>query len=184
MIAKMEASHEGAVKRRFHAWKNLIESNITHSEQNKLKITNDFFNQFDHFEDADIQGKEDHWDTPEEFIVKRGGDCEDFAISKYFTLIALGIPVEKLRITYVKALKYNKAHMVLTYYSQPESDPLVLDSLTLKIFPASKRTDLLPIYSFNGEGLWLAKTKKRDRLIGGSLGLTKWRDLMNRMTKR
>jgi predicted transglutaminase-like cysteine proteinase len=69
----------------------------------------------------------------------------------------LGIPDEKMRIMYVKALELNAHHMVLTYYPTPGAIPLVLDNLNSKILPASKRTDLAPIYSFNGSGLWLLR---------------------------
>ena len=49
--------------------------------------------------------KVDYWATPIEFLASHGGDCEDFAIAKYFTLIQLGIPEEQLTLTYVKALR-------------------------------------------------------------------------------
>ena len=35
------------------------------------------------------------------------GDCEDYEIAKYFSLIKLGIPDSKLRITYVSYSKTN-----------------------------------------------------------------------------
>jgi predicted transglutaminase-like cysteine proteinase len=180
----MAVSYQGNTKKRFQAWKLIIEKNLNSSEQKKLEVTNNFFNEFDYFNDTKLTGGEDHWETPEEFIVNQGGDCEDFAIIKYFTLVALGVPQKKLRITYVKAVEFNQAHMVVTYYAQPESDPLVLDNLEFEILPASKRADLVPVYSFNGEGLWLAKTQKGEQRIGGSSGIDKWRNLIDRMLKR
>lgn len=183
VIHQMEKSHSGAAKRRFHSWKVLIDTNQQSSELNKLKVTNNFFNQFDYFSDTPLTGGEDHWDTPEEFIENQGGDCEDFALIKYFTLLSLGIPEEKLRMTYVKDLTTNQAHMVLAYYSQPQGDPLILDNIVSEILPAAKRTDLVPVYSFNGAGLWLAKSQKGEQRIGGSQGLDKWRNLIDRMKK-
>lgn len=106
-------------------------------------------------DDRVIWNQGDYWASPIEALRKGAADCEDYAIAKYLTLRQLGVASEKLRITYVKALRLNQAHMVLTYYPTPTAIPLVLDNLTGKIQPATQRTDLLPVYSFNGEGLWL-----------------------------
>ena len=134
-------------------------------------------------EDIDHWGNKDYWATPIEFLGTQGGDCEDFTIAKYFTLKAMGIEEEKLNLTYVKALTYNVHHMVLTYFSTPGSEPLVLDNIVADIKPASQRRDLLPIYSFNGTGLWLAKQRGRGKLAGSSSRLKRWQDLVQRMSK-
>ncbi len=90
------------------------------------------------------------------FSAGKGGDCEDFVVGKYFTLRALGIEDKHLFLTYVKAIKQNVAHMVLTYHSEPGSIPLVLDNYNPVILPASARLDLVPVYSFNAESLFLS----------------------------
>jgi len=104
-------------------------------------------------------GKKDYWATPWEFLGRDKGDCEDYVIAKYFALRHLGIESKKLYFSYVKSLKFNEPHMVLTYFETPKSIPLVLDNYNYKIFPANQRKDLLPIYNFNGESLYLAKRK-------------------------
>lgn len=175
--------HDENSKKRFKAWQKLIASQRHHSVAEKLKQTNNFFNQFTFEKDEDDQGTTDYWKTPEEFINDGVGDCEDFAIAKYFTLLALNIPINTLRITYVKSVELNQAHMVLSYYPEPDAEPLVLDNLVSEILPASKRPDLIPVYSFNGDGLWLAKQRGRDTPLGDSLRLNKWRDLIQRMQK-
>ena len=91
------------------------------------------------------------------------------------------MPLEKLSLTYVKALKLNQAHMVVTYYATPDAEPLVLDNLVPDIRAAGRRKDLLPVYSFNGESLWLAKERGRGRLVGDSSRLSLWTDLIERM---
>ena len=88
-----------------------------------------------------------------------------------------------MRLTYVKALKLNQAHMVLTYFETPRSVPLVLDNLDTAIKPALQRKDLLPVYSFNGTGLWLAKAQGRGKKVGQSSRVNLWRDLNARMKK-
>jgi hypothetical protein len=71
--------------------------------------------------------------------------------------------------------------MVLTYYEKPGAVPLVLDNLINAIEPATKRTDLLPVYTFNGSGLWLAKERGKGNLVGKSDRLKLWNDLLDRM---
>lgn len=169
----------GVGKGRIEAWDELIQSSGKLPEREKLAVVNRFFNRQLRFTD-DIRSwrQEDYWATPLEALMKGAGDCEDYSIAKYFTLRRLGIPSEKLRITYVKALQYNQAHMVLTYYASPSAEPLVLDNLIGEIRPASQRRDLLPVYAFNAEGLYLpgATGKKSD-----SKKLSRWQDLLKKM---
>jgi predicted transglutaminase-like cysteine proteinase len=171
----------GAGQQRIDAWQNLLASQKQLSEQEKLNVVNSFFNkQLRYVEDIDLWGQVDYWETPIEALWKGAGDCEDYAIAKYFSLRHLGVASDKLRITYVKALTQNRAHMVLTYYSSPEAMPLVLDSLIDAIRPASQRTDLLPVYAFNAEGMWLAGAKGNQK-VGDNKRLSRWLDVLKKM---
>jgi predicted transglutaminase-like cysteine proteinase len=125
--------------------------------------------------------QKDYWATPIEFLSTNGGDCEDFTLAKYFTLRELGISDKKLRMTYVKAIKLNQAHMVLSYFETPGSEPLILDNLVTDIRKASLRRDLVPVYSFNGNGLWLAKERERGVRVGDSSRVSLWGDVVQRM---
>ena len=128
-----------------------------------------------------LWSKEDYWATPAEMLAIGAGDCEDYSIAKYFTLKEIGVDEDKLRITYVKAVEIGQAHMVLTYYETNRSVPLVLDNLITEIEPASRRNDLVPVYSFNGAGLWLAKSRGEGQRVGDSSRLSLWQDLEARM---
>ena len=123
--------------------------------QKQLLEVNRFFNQFEYVEDHIHWGEQDYWATPSEFLGTQKGDCEDFVIAKYFALRTLGVPDERLYLTYVKALRQNVAHMVLSYFPTPASIPQILDNYNPMILSASKRTDLLPVYSFNAKSLFL-----------------------------
>jgi hypothetical protein len=71
--------------------------------------------------------------------------------------------------------------MVLTYYSSPVAEPLILDNLNTNILAASRRTDLLPVYTFNGDGLWLAKQRGKGKFVGDSNRMKRWNSLKSRM---
>jgi predicted transglutaminase-like cysteine proteinase len=169
---------------RFTSWEELIYKDKSPSDREKLKKVNDFYNSRIIFvNDIDLWKVQDYWATPIEFLCKNAGDCEDYAIAKFFTLKAMGVAEDKLNIAYVKALQYNIAHMVLTYYSEPGAEPLVLDNLIDSIEPASKRTDLMPVFSFNSAGLWTAKERGKGKLAGGSDRLKPWQGLLQKMSK-
>ncbi|MCF8206003.1 MAG: transglutaminase-like cysteine peptidase [Methylotenera sp.] len=134
-----------------------IERSSTHEEAQRLKEINDFFNRRLAFrDDAVTWGVPDYWATPLESLERRAGDCEDYAIGKYFSLAATGVPTTRLRMVYVRARQQGQslAHMVLAYYPQPGAEPLILDNLRPDVLPASQRPDLTPVFSFNTEGLW------------------------------
>lgn len=180
-IQLLGQNYQGEVQKRFRAWAQLIEKLKNAPVDEQLVEVNDFFNQFNYQSDLESRNTEDYWKSPDEFIIDGGGDCEDYAIIKYFTLVTLGVPTERLRITYVTNLTLNQAHMVLSYYPAPEAEPLILDSLEAKILKASKRPDLKPVYSFNGSGLWLAKQRGHNSLIGRPGSIDKWDELVKRM---
>lgn len=171
----------GDGKQRIDDWQRLLASQVGASEAEQLKEVNRFFNAKLRFtDDLALWNQVDYWATPVEALRRGAGDCEDYAIAKYISLRHLGVPAEKLRITYVKALRLNQAHMVLTYYEKPDAVPLVLDNLIGSILPASQRSDLLPVYAFNGEGLWLSN-QGGGKKVGDAKRLSRWQDLLKKM---
>jgi len=181
IVASLKESYGDRAEKRGKAWFKLMQNNSNSSEQETLKKVNRFFNMFRFIDDIKLWGVSNYWATPIEFIGVNGGDCEDYSIAKYFTLLELGIPDEKMRITMVKAVKLNQYHMVLAYYDTPSAMPLILDNLDGVIKPASKRNDLIPIYSFNASQLWLNKEKGNGVLSGNSSRLKLWQDLRQRI---
>jgi len=181
-LQRAEAQYGSSARRRLLAWQELMRAQYS-DDLAKLEKVNRFFNKVRFLNDRDHWHTEDYWATPTEFLASDGGDCEDFAIAKYFTLIGLGVAESQLTLTYVKALRLNLAHLVLTYYPAPGQEPLVLDNLVDDIEPSSRRTDLLPVYSFNGAGLWVAKQRGRGEMVGDGRRLRPWRELLTRMTE-
>ena len=178
---QIKANYDIEASNRVRNWQELLLNLPDKDVVDQLYEVNRFFNRLEFIDDLTHWNKNDYWATPVEFLATNGGDCEDFTIAKYFSLRALGVPTEKLRLMYVKALRYDMAHMVLAYYETPLSIPLVLDNLNPDILPADKRRDLKPVYSFNGDGLWIAKEKGQGKQVqkGGNNNL--WEDLNKRM---
>jgi len=181
IVTSLEESYGLRAGKRGKAWFKLMKPEGNDTEKETLKKVNRFFNMFRFIDDSKLWGVNNYWATPVEFIGVNGGDCEDYSIAKYFTLLELGIPDEKMRITMVKATNLKQYHMVLAYYDTPGAIPLILDNIDGKIKPATKRNDLIPVYSFNGSQLWLNKEKGRGVLSGKSSRLKSWRDLRQRM---
>ena len=154
-------------------------------ESARLLAVNDFFNRrLAYREDIDNWGQVDYWATPFESLAKGAGDCEDYAIAKYFTLVALGIPDARLRLVYVRAAfaaapGSSTPHMVLAYYATPDTEPLLLDNLDPAIRAAGARTDLRPIFSFNAQGLWQGVGSIRSQ-GDPRVRLSRWRDVLER----
>ena len=170
------------------SWQSMVQEGLRpdSSELERLTLVNTFFNKNIRFgTDLEVWEQEDYWATPLETLGRGAGDCEDFAIAKYFSLVALGVPEPKLRFVYVRALLQHgqtlrvEPHMVLAYYKSPGAEPLVLDNLASIIATASQRSDLTPVYSFNKEGYFNGVL--RTALSRGTR-LSRWEDLLLRAT--
>jgi predicted transglutaminase-like cysteine proteinase len=159
IINAIEKKYGPHAKKRFTHLNSTLEKLKNKSDFEKLIGVNNFYNNVPYKADIQNWRKKDYWSTPLEFLGRDKGDCEDYVIAKYFALRYLGIDSKKLYFSYVKSLKYRQAHMVLTYFKTPKSEPLILGNYNRKILPASKRRDLIPIYNFNGDSLFLANKK-------------------------
>jgi predicted transglutaminase-like cysteine proteinase len=177
-IAACVARYGVAAGPQVQYWHDVLTTFQSSPETTKLRDVNEFFNRRLRWDtDQNIWRMNDYWATPVESLLRAMGDCEDFAIAKYYSLKYLGVSTQKLRITYVKAQlggagsALSQAHMVLAYYESPTAEPLILDNLVGEMRPASRRPDLTPIFSFNSEGVWTAGGVQQ----GG--GITLWNDL-------
>lgn len=183
VYARIKAVYGNEAKEDVAKWRQLVTELQSEDLDEKLYEINRFFNRFDFVDDLVHWQQKDYWATPIEFISTGAGDCEDYTIAKYFSLIELGIPEQQLRLMYVTALELRQPHMVLAYYETPTSIPLVLDNINRRILPANKRRDLSPIYSFNGNGLWAAKAMGTGRKLRGSGPMKMWDDMVERLDR-
>lgn len=180
IIQRAERKYNKFSRKRYEAYNAKLYQLNNRSVDDRLDGINDFFNRVPYGDDIPTWGEKDYWSTPLEFLGKDRGDCEDYVIAKYFALISLGIPKEKLYFSRVNSTKFERAHMVLSYYTTPSSIPLILDNTNLKIFPADKRNDLTLVYNLNGETL---SYTKEAGYINNVKVFKKWDTLLNNIDK-
>ena len=187
-IALAAERHGQAAASRLRQWRELVGQIHGMHEERRVELVNRYFNRIPNKTDLEHWGREDYWASPLEMLLANGGDCEDFALAKYFTLRAAGVPNERLRVTYVRAwiARENRmeSHMVLAYYPFPDADPLILDNLVAEVRPASARADLTPTMGFNAEGLWSAKQRGQAGRLGEVTRIGHWNDLLQRMREQ
>lgn len=180
---KMASSYGQPGLQRLQAWMQLLQSQQGQNPPQQLVAINDFWNlNVVAGVDQNIWHEADYWATPLETLGKGSGDCEDFVIGKYFSLIRLGVPARQMRLIYVRARvggvgsTQSIAHMVLGFYATPQADPLVLDNLVAGIQKASQRTDLTPVFSFDAEAVYVngARSTSSERI-------NRWQNLLVRM---
>lgn len=174
LLEKIKAKYGESAHERARAWLVFAWQSQTMDDFDKVVKTNDFFNQLTFIPDEKLWGKEDYWASMAEFIGAGGGDCEDFTLAKYYTLVFLGIKPESLKLVYVNVKDYNEAHMVLAYYAEGSTQPQLLDNLDKQVKLASLRPDLEPIYSFDTEDIWLHKQVGQGELIGKASTIKPW----------
>jgi predicted transglutaminase-like cysteine proteinase len=185
LLAELVTRFSPLARERIVAWsgyaraQQAVRAKLPPPDPVQLQSVNTYINAVPWYDDAKHWGQVDYWATPAETIASHGGDCEDFAIAKYFLLKELGFPIERLRITYVRATKIDQPHMVLAYYASPGGEPLILDNLDGRVRPASERPDLVPVYSFNDEDVVIVQGNRR----GNSMQIRAWQGLIERLQR-
>lgn len=184
LLTRITKKYKVFAKKRFIYLQKTLDSIQDENDLEKLKAVNEFYNGVRYSTDKKIYKKKDYWATPWEFLGKDRGDCEDYVISKYFALIYVGVDAKKLFFTYVRSTKFDEPHMVLTYFKTPHSEPLILDNNNHRIFPASKRKDLIPIYNFNATLLYEASKSATKKKVKTKKSHKKWDELMKNIKRK
>jgi len=157
-ISTLNKAYGKQAVRRLNSLLEMMDTIASSPEDKIVVAVNRFFNQLEFSSDMQTWQKKDYWASRLEFLGKGQGDCEDFAVAKFLTMMQLGVPEQKLYLTYVKAVGYPEAaHLVVTYYQKPGAVPFVLDNYNKRILPATQRKDLIPVYSFTANDLYLQK---------------------------
>jgi len=139
-------------------WQNDVDQLQGRSMKEMVRGVNKLVNKTRYIIDQRNWGKSDYWATPVEFL-KRGGDCEDFAIAKYTALRSLGFPEERLRVAIVQDTVKNIPHAVLVAYT--DEGAFILDNQIKTLVDAERKGRYRPIFSINRQAWWLHKAPTR-----------------------
>ncbi|MBI5462530.1 MAG: transglutaminase-like cysteine peptidase [Gammaproteobacteria bacterium] len=161
---------------------------VVANEFQHVEQVNEFFNRLARIPDRRLWGQEDYWAAPDEVMRVGGGDCEDLAAAKYFSLRELGVPAERLRLVYARVLDIQRQriepHVVLWYRPDVDADAsrewLVLDSLRSDIRPRTQRGDLLSWLTFNEVQVARLTPSGVENPLGGTELLKPWNILLAR----
>ena len=179
-----QSSKKNFIIKRFKQYKQLTKKIRYYPTIKKLSHVNSFFNRILPKHDKAKYGIDDYWTTQKEFLIKGQGDCEDYVISKYFTLLEVGIPKDKLYLSIVKVKGKATNHMVLLYFENKHAIPLVMDNLSFKVVPLSKRKKLIQKVAFNEYQTYSLKNSKLDRKVNIKWkNENKWETILNRVYK-
>jgi predicted transglutaminase-like cysteine proteinase len=134
------------------AWTDFLATLKNLDPQAQMEAVNHWANAKPYVEDLANWGLPDYWETPGEFIA-HGGDCEDYAIAKYFSLVRLGFAARDLRIVIVSDSKAHDFHAVLV--ANISGADWLLDNQLPEMVRLESMPQYTPIYSLNQEGWWL-----------------------------
>lgn len=133
-------------------WKQFLASIENLEPMAQLVVVNARMNTKRYIIDPRNYGVRDYWATPLQFFNK-DGDCEDYAITKFMSLRALGFENDHMRIVVLNDLNLRIPHAVLVVYMKGRA--LVLDNQIQLVVPAEVVRHYSPIYSVNESNWWL-----------------------------
>ena len=173
---------KNAILKRINNYKKLKITIKNYSEFRKLSHINSFYNKILPQLDNQKFGISDYWSTRKEFLIEGRGDCEDYVIAKYFSLIENGFKKDKLFLSVVKVKGEVQDHMILLYFKNKKEIPLVLDNLSFKVLPLNKRPKLKIKFIFNEKESFLMKNYKISKRVNIDWGKeNKWGNLLKRV---
>ncbi|HYM30173.1 MAG TPA: transglutaminase-like cysteine peptidase [Candidatus Cybelea sp.] len=133
-------------------WHELADSLKGQPEAQQLDAINRYMNRHPYVLDWTNWGVEDYWESPGEFF-QFDGDCEDYAIAKYMSLLLLGYDDSRIRLVVLNDLNLKIPHAVLVVNSGDKA--WVLDNQVAQVVDAASIHHYQPIYAVNLSGWWM-----------------------------
>ena len=137
---------------RLGPWRRFLDGLTGETALTQIERVNRYVNDTRYRIDDAVWGESDYWAAPGEFFAA-GGDCEDYAIAKYYSLKALGFPVEDLRIVVLENMRAEDMHALLAV--RVAGRDLLLDNLSETVVGWDQAKHYRPIYSVNEATYWL-----------------------------
>lgn len=145
------------------AYLRYLDKRVDGSNFQKCLDVTGFINQLVRYKpDPEAYEEKDYWATPAEFLMSQG-DCEDYCIIKFLTLLEFGVPSDALRIVIVKDNKREIIHAVVAF-TDDDGSRYLLDNLYLHLAPEEYMLKYEPIYSFSLKSQWVHLVTPKMRL--------------------
>lgn len=182
-IEKIKSSpNKNAIVKRIRNYQELKKKIKNYTPIRKLSHINSFYNNILPQQDEQKFGISDYWSTRKEFLIDGRGDCEDYAIAKYFSLVENGFSKKNLFLAVVKVEGKTTEHMVLFYFKAKDEIPYVLDNLSFKVIPLNRRPKLDVKFIFNEKESFLMNGYKIGKKVNVNWGKDdKWNNLLKRV---
>ncbi|MDR3424759.1 MAG: transglutaminase-like cysteine peptidase [Alphaproteobacteria bacterium] len=133
-------------------WKATLEGLRGKPLPEQLDAVDRFINAYPYVDDIVNWGFDNYWETPYEFQ-RKSGNCKDYAIAKFMSLRALGVPNSQMRVVVVRDLNLGGIiHAVLIVFIDEKG--YILDNQIKQVMPADKIYHYVPIYSINERHWW------------------------------
>lgn len=133
-------------------WREFLDGISKLPPRKQLAAVNDYANDRKYILDITNYGMEDYWAIVREFLYNNG-DCEDYAITKFFSLRLLGFKSSDLRLVILQDLNLSTPHAVLAVLLDKEI--LILDNQTREVISHDQIVHYIPLYSLNEKKWWL-----------------------------
>lgn len=133
-------------------WRAHVESLKGRSANEQLRSIDAYVNRARFVHDSTNYGIADYWATPRELFT-RGGDCEDFAITKYLSLKRLGWDMENVRVVVTMETRRRELHAILAV--KAGGTIWILDNLLSEPADHRKLAQYRPIFSINEHAWWM-----------------------------
>lgn len=151
-IAACDADVDACGSPRVVAWRAKVRSLRGLPLSTQLRQLNLFLNQIvPYLTDEENFGQEDFWTTPLEFL-RHAGDCEDYAIIKFVSLLELGLRNDQMRVVVVMDVLRNLPHALLSV--EADGQVFFLDSLFDVVLTDDRSLPYVPQYSVNLTDRW------------------------------
>ncbi|MDP2104747.1 MAG: transglutaminase-like cysteine peptidase [Desulfobulbaceae bacterium] len=133
-------------------WHAFLEEIRNKPRRQQIEAVNSYANKKNYVVDMVNYAAEDYWAIPKEFLYN-GGDCEDFAITKFFSLRWLGYLDNDIRLLIIQDTNLHIQHAILMVLDQGKL--LVLDNQSQEVVAQEKIRHYVPLYSLNEKQWWV-----------------------------
>jgi len=117
----------------------------------QLQLVNKYLNASPYVLDIATWGIADYWETPLEFLMF-SGDCEDYAIAKFFSLLRLGFSNDQMQIVIVQDQNLKVPHAILAVTLDGVN--YILDNQISQVVPDTLIHHYTPMYGVNLTSWW------------------------------